>query len=111
MTWAADDEAIFTLSRPAGGDHSDTAMRYDGSDTTESNNNTNAINFVSGNQTITIGTDIGGTDKGKFVLGELIYMDTTPSAANIEKLEGYLAHKWGLEGNLPGGHTYKSSAP
>ena len=111
VTWAADDEAIFTLSRPAGGDHSDTAMRYDGSDTTENNNNTNAINFVSGNQTITIGTDIGGTDLGKFVLGELIYMDATPSAANIEKLEGYLAHKWGLEGNLPGGHTYKSSAP
>lgn len=25
--------------------------------------------------------------------------------------EGYLAHKWGLAGNLPSDHTYKSSAP
>jgi len=28
-----------------------------------------------------------------------------------DKMEGYLAHKWGLEANLPGGHPYKSSAP
>jgi hypothetical protein len=28
-----------------------------------------------------------------------------------QKIEGYLAHKWGLAGNLPSGHTYKSSAP
>lgn len=31
--------------------------------------------------------------------------------STLIKAEGYLAHKWGLEGNLPGGHTYKSSAP
>lgn len=28
-----------------------------------------------------------------------------------EKIEGYLAHKWGLESNLPTNHTYKSQAP
>jgi hypothetical protein len=27
------------------------------------------------------------------------------------KVEGYLAHKWGLQGDLPADHTYKSSAP
>ena len=30
---------------------------------------------------------------------------------DVEKAEGYIAHKWGLEGNLPAGHPYKSSAP
>ena len=30
---------------------------------------------------------------------------------DVEKAEGYLAHKWGLEGNLPVSHPYKSSAP
>ena len=30
---------------------------------------------------------------------------------DFQKAEGYLAHKWGLEGNLPVGHPYKSSAP
>ena len=30
---------------------------------------------------------------------------------DVQKAEGYLAHKWGLQGNLPVGHPYKSSAP
>ena len=30
---------------------------------------------------------------------------------DVEKAEGYLAHKWGLESNLPNSHPYKSSAP
>ena len=30
---------------------------------------------------------------------------------DVIKAEGYLAHKWGLEGNLPSDHAYKSSAP
>jgi len=28
-----------------------------------------------------------------------------------QKIEGYLAHKWGLEANLPDDHPYKESAP
>jgi len=28
-----------------------------------------------------------------------------------QKAEGYMAHRYGLEGNLPAGHPYKSSAP
>ena len=31
--------------------------------------------------------------------------------SDIKKAEGYLAHKWGLEGNLPDDHPYKNSAP
>ena len=30
---------------------------------------------------------------------------------DVEKAEGYLAHKWGLESNLPNSHPYKSSPP
>jgi len=33
------------------------------------------------------------------------------STADREKIEGYLAHKWGLTANLPSSHPYKSSAP
>jgi hypothetical protein len=29
----------------------------------------------------------------------------------LEKAEGYLAHKWGIEGNLPSAHPYKSGPP
>lgn len=40
----------------------------------------------------------------------LVYTDSL-SLSDTEKVEGYLAHKWGLTGNLPGGHPYKSVAP
>jgi hypothetical protein len=33
------------------------------------------------------------------------------STSTREKIEGYLAHKWGLTANLPGGHPYKTTAP
>ena len=31
--------------------------------------------------------------------------------STFEKAEGYLAHKWGLDGSLPVSHPYKNSAP
>lgn len=35
----------------------------------------------------------------------------TFSSADREKIEGYLAHKWGLTGSLPSTHPYKATAP
>ena len=32
-------------------------------------------------------------------------------SSNHEKIEGYLAHKWGVAGLLPSTHTYKSNRP
>jgi hypothetical protein len=31
--------------------------------------------------------------------------------SDVEAAEGYLAHKWGLTGNLPSSHPYKTKAP
>ena len=31
--------------------------------------------------------------------------------SDVEKAEGYLAHKWGMDGLLPNSHPYKNSAP
>ena len=59
--------------------------------------------------------DIGATAIGGHPLNgdiaELIIGGHTLSDANRLKIEGYLAHKYGLEGNLPSDHLYKSSAP
>ena len=41
---------------------------------------------------------------------ELILVQS-PSEENQYKLEGYLAHKWGLTGNLPIDHPYKEHRP
>ena len=53
------------------------------------------------------------TDSSPLVGGlrEIIMLSTVPSASVREKIEGYLAHKWGLAGNLPEEHPYKSAAP
>ena len=44
-------------------------------------------------------------------LYEIIVFHTAPTQDTIDRVQGYLAHKWGLAGNLPAGHPYKSAAP
>jgi hypothetical protein len=43
--------------------------------------------------------------------GEAMVIDGAMVATDRQKLEGYLAHKWGLTGNLPADHPWKSSTP
>jgi autotransporter-associated beta strand protein len=52
-----------------------------------------------------------GTSYQDTTLGEFIIINGTVDATTRQKLEGYLAWKWGLQGNLPAGHPYKASAP
>jgi hypothetical protein len=42
---------------------------------------------------------------------EIIFTAGTEALATQQKLEGYLAHKWGLTANLPADHPYKNTAP
>jgi len=44
------------------------------------------------------------------IIGEFI-ITSGLSTGDRQKIEGYLSHKWGLEGNLPSSHPYKSFAP
>ena len=44
-------------------------------------------------------------------MAEIIATPTLLSTADRQKLEGYLAHKWGLTANLPADHPYKSTPP
>jgi len=51
----------------------------------------------------------GGWENG--ALGEIVYTDGTEDLTGQQKLEGYLAHKWGTESNLPSDHPYMDGAP
>lgn len=51
-----------------------------------------------------------GTVNFDGLIAELIVCDDQ-TASEREKVEGYLAHKWGLTANLPVGHPYKTTAP
>ena len=44
-------------------------------------------------------------------LGEIIVVAGAPSTDIRQRIEGYLAHKWGLTANLPSDHPYKINAP
>ena len=52
----------------------------------------------------------GGLDADMDLAESLIAVGTL-SDSNMSKLEGYLAHKWGLKASLPTDHTYRYSSP
>ena len=50
----------------------------------------------------------GGCD---CLIAEFVCLQSAPSDPIRQKIEGYLAHKWGLTANLPAGHPYKTTGP
>lgn len=57
---------------------------------------------------------INGTNTGAFgstTVAEVLIYNNTLDLADSQKIEGYLAWKWGLEANLPVGHPYRAAAP
>lgn len=86
-------------------------FRLDGTSTTSTLAST--PNF--GITTITIGHNAGeaGTAAVAWnsLIGEIIVCNTALSTANRDKVEGYLAWKWGLQGSLAAGHAYKNFPP
>lgn len=57
-----------------------------------------------GNTTIA-GTGLDG------VMGEMIVLDYFPDDATRQNIEGYLAHKYNLQGSLPSTHPYRYEPP
>lgn len=50
-------------------------------------------------------------DYFKGYVGDIIVIPASVSDADFRRIEGFLAHKWGLADNLPVGHPYKLAAP
>ena len=44
-------------------------------------------------------------------IAEVVFTNGKQSVADRQRMEGYLAHKWGLTGNLAAAHPYKSTPP
>jgi hypothetical protein len=77
---------------------------------------TNSVTLASGtvfNGTSGIQIGNGGATTSPFNGGmaEIVVIASSVSDTDRQKLEGYLAHKWGLTANLPAGHPYKTKAP
>jgi len=60
----------------------------------------------------TIGTGSASLDqRWTGDMAEILTITLPLSTTDRQKLEGYLAHKWGLAANLPSNHPYKNSPP
>jgi hypothetical protein len=75
-----------------------------------------ALSVATGSRTATaISHSIGHGTPGFAPLtgfiSEIVSTETILSTGNRQKLEGYLAHKWGLTANLPADHPYKTTPP
>lgn len=60
-----------------------------------------------------LGVSIGGVDTSyqDTTISEVLVYNGTITLQNRQKVEGYLAWKWGLQNNLATGHPYKLNAP
>ena len=57
-------------------------------------------------------TNLGATQQyWSGYIAEFVITHATLSTLNRQKIEGYLAHKWGLTANLPSDHPYKTVGP
>lgn len=58
-----------------------------------------------------VGSDANPNRGWRGYIAEVIFTPAVLDAVNRQKMEGYLAHKWGLTANLPADHPYKTNAP
>jgi hypothetical protein len=58
-----------------------------------------------------VGSNSSNTESFVGDVPEIIVLDTAPSELIRQKLEGYLAHKWGTTASLPADHPYKTDPP
>lgn len=89
-----------------------TLGRKNGSSVTAANSaGISPLNF-NGNYSLgRYASNFGNTFFGQFQIKELIIYNSTLSSDDIEKVEGYLAHKWEYASLLPLAHPYKDNPP
>lgn len=105
-TPTAGTDYIYTLVRPTTG--TNRTQHVNGTQTVSSSNNPDESNTYD----LHIGNDWSSASRGlPGRISELVITTSTLSASDREKLEGYLAWKWGNTAALPGAHPYKSAPP
>jgi hypothetical protein len=88
--------------------------RTNGASSSIRHNGTVLATGNAGSQNWSVNFTVGFSNLGNYVdsiYAEIVIISGASDASTIEKLEGYLAHKWGLTGNLPAGHPYKTDPP
>lgn len=71
----------------------------------------NTSNTDAGSLSIFGAANIGQLMPSGTKISEIIVVENTISAINRQRIDGYLAHKWGLTANPPSNHPYKIVGP
>jgi len=58
---------------------------------------------------LNVGSSEGGGGNAHAAYGDCIFY--RGSSIDREKVEGHLAHKWGIDNLLPSDHSYKNNSP
>lgn len=100
-----------TLSDPdaAGGASARSAMHVNGGTAIANNASTQSLSTSDPVTPFSLGGITSAWFNG--FICEVVIVSGVQNSTNRQIMEGYLAHKWGLAGSLPGGHPYKSSPP
>lgn len=83
-------------------------ITQNGNNVSTAQGNSTAITLANG--PLNIGRWVGGGVTA-MTASEMIVIQSTLSSDDRQRIEGYLAWKWGLESNLPANHPYKLFPP
>jgi hypothetical protein len=86
-------------------------MGVNGTLTPSSLNTGQTGNFNITSYALGVNTNTGDYFVWNGLYAEVLYFNVQLSEANRQRIEGYLAWKWGLQALLPGGHPHASAAP
>jgi len=86
-------------------------MSVNGDLTVSSANTGQSGNFNITSYGLGVNTNTGDYFVWNGYYAEVLCFNVQLSDTNRQKIEGYLAWKWGLQSSLPAGHPYKSAAP
>jgi hypothetical protein len=86
---------------------SSVSFRLDGNETT----GTTTVTAMNSNQMLIGSSPAGSDSEMSGDISEVVVFLSALTTADSQRMEGYLAHKWGLTANLPANHPYKNAAP
>jgi hypothetical protein len=90
-------------------------FRVNGGSDSGSNTSTNSVSAGNSTDVLNIGSIGTGAAARTFYLTgdicEILILNTLPDTTNRQRIEGYLAHKWGLTAKLPSDHPFKIVPP
>jgi hypothetical protein len=116
--WTIGTAAYSSIGTGTANTTSRVQMTVDGADQTEVVNSSagNLGTIQNGTAQLAVGSAAGTSGTLNAVpltgaIGEIIVTPSVLSTLNRQKVEGYLAHKWGLEANLPNDHPYRTTGP